>query len=179
MRNKSTGKFNENSKERTAIKLANQYAEYYQQVENENKILKKEIEDKKTTIEINKTILADILNTSIKPAQKERLIIEGLKKENVLLNNTISYYSKENEDLKRRILNNPSYSEINMNKMQKQIESLNNKIFLLENAILKKDNMIKQQKKKLDELVYTKDNEDRDLIRETYVSLMSFKLFLI
>lgn len=153
----------------TAIKIANQYAESYQIIEKENTLLKQEINDLKTNLQINKDMIKDLLS-SLKPAQKEKAVIDGLKKEINVLNNTLNFYSKENAELKKGLINNTSNYDLFISKYQKQLDSLTNKCFLMENTISKKDNTIRQLNKKIDDTLFYKELEGNIYIRETYVS---------
>lgn len=153
----------------TAIKIANQYAESYQIIEKENTLLKQEINDLKTNLQINKDMIKDLLS-SLKPAQKEKAVIDGLKKEINILNNTLNFYSKENAELKKGLINNTSNYDLFISKYQKQLDSLTNKCFLMENTISKKDNTIRQLNKKIDDTLFYKELEGNIYIRETYVS---------
>lgn len=153
----------------TAIKIANQYAESYQLVEKENTLLKQEINDLKVNLQINKDMIRDLLS-SLKPGQKEKAVIEGLKKELNTVNNTLSFYSKENAELKKGLINNNSNYDLFISKYQKQLDSLTNKCFLMENTISKKDGIIRQLNKKIDDTLFYKELEGNIYIRETYVS---------
>lgn len=166
-------KVNQNEKDKTAIKLANKYAESYEIVEKENKILKNEIEDLKANVLINKKIITDLFNNSLTPNQKTKSIIDGLQKEITLLNNTIKFYVKENNELKRVA---PSYDsnmlDNHISKYQKQLENLSIKTFVLENKIIKKDNMIKQLNKKLEDNIFYRELEGQTISKEVYVSFL-------
>src|SRR5262249_36113562 len=133
------------SNQKTAIKLVNQYAESYQLLEKDNKLIIQELQDSKMNLQINKSIINDLLST-LKPAQKEKAVIDGLNKEIKLLNNSIEFYKKENSELKKSVGSNST--EVILSKYQKTFDSLNNKIFLLENSATKKDNIIRQLNKK-------------------------------
>lgn len=172
----SSDKDKNNSKQKTALKLANQYAESYKLIEKENKGLCNEIQDLKTSLQINKTMISDLLS-SMKPAQKEKAVIDGLRKEILVLNKSVEFYKKENSELKQCSESSINTSELFISKYQKQIDSLSSKVFLLENTVIKKENMIKQLNKKIDDSLFYKEIDGNIYVRETYVS--TFLLILI
>jgi predicted ATP-binding protein involved in virulence len=115
-------------------------------------------------------MIKDLLS-SLKPAQKEKAVIDGLRKEINIINNTLNFYSKENAELKKGLINNTSNYDLFISKYQKQLDSLTSKCFLMENTINKKDNTIRQLNKKIDDTLFYKELEGNIYIRETYVSL--------
>lgn len=154
---------------KTAIKLANQYAESYKVLELENRSLKKELEDVAMSLSINKSMITDLTNP-IKLSTRDKVLVDGLKKENITLNSQIQNLRTENGELKRLINLNQNNLEPILSKNQKLIDNLSNKIFVLENTIIKKDNTIKQLNNKLDEAIYCKIVGNNALIQEVAVS---------
>lgn len=154
--------------QKVALKLANKYADSFKLLQRENKALLQELNDNKINLQINKSMIEDLLS-NMKPAQKEKSIIDGLKKEINNINNTLNFFIKENLEIKKGVANNGNNNEIIINKYQKQIDSLSNKLFLLENTIIKKENIIQQLNKKLDDTLYYKVLEGSVIFRETYV----------
>lgn len=157
------------TKQNPALKLVNQYADSYQLVQNENKLLYIEIQDLKMNLQISKTMINDLLG-SLKPAQKEKAIIDGFKKEVTMINNTLEFYKKQNEELKKGLQTNSNSNDQYYSKYQKQIDSLTNKVFILENSIIKKDNVIRQLNKKIEDTLFYKELDGNIYMRETYVS---------
>jgi len=171
MKSKQSEKDRNNQKS-AAIKLANKYAESYEILERENKVLQKEVEDLKANVTLNKSIIADLFNTKLQPSNKIKSMIEGYTKEITLLNNTLKYYVKENTDLKKQNTSNLSaFNDSSLAKYQKHVENLTSKTFLLENKIIKKDNLIKQLTKKLDDNIFYKELEGQAVSKEVYVSI--------
>lgn len=152
----------------TAIKLVNNYAESYNVLLNENKELEKINLNLKTNIEINKSIINDLLSSS-KLTFKESSLILNLRKENENNNTLIKRLTNDNKDL-RKSLNNlmKSFDSEIINKLNNEIDSLKSKIFFLENVIFKKDNIIKSINKKNDDLMFIKEIEGVQF-RDCYV----------
>lgn len=156
------------TKQHPALKLVNQYADSYQIVQKENKLLSLEVQDLKMNLQISKTMINDLLG-SLKPAQKEKAVIDGFKKELHLVHNTLDFYKKENEELKKGMSNNTSSNDMYITKYQKQIDSLSNKVFILENNIVKKDNVIRQLNKKIEDTLFYKELDGNIYVKETYL----------
>lgn len=140
--------------QKTAMKLANQYADLYKNLESENSILKKELENANSIALMNKDMLFRIKSEI--PEGKEKKLFESLSHEIKCLNSINSSLKQENSDLRKRL----SYNHINiepiLTKSQKTIDNLTNKIFLLENTIVKKDNQIKLLTQKNEDLSFNK-----------------------
>ena len=158
-------------KNKIAMKLANQYAESYKILELENKSIKEELEDTIVNLSINKNLISD-LTSSLKLSPKEKIIIDTLKKENINLNNIINGYKTETSELKKMINMNQTNIEPFLSKSQKIIENLQNKVFLLENTITKKDNIIKNLNSKLEEALYNKLVGSNTIVQEIGVSII-------
>ena len=158
-------------KNKIAIKLANQYAESYKILEFENKSIKQELEDTIVNLSLNKNLISE-LTSSLKLNNKEKSIIDTLKKENINLNNIINGYKTETSELKKMINISQSNHEPLLIKSQKLIENLQNKQFVLENSLIKKDNIIKHLNSKLEEAVYNRIVSNNTLVQEIGVSLL-------
>lgn len=172
---------------KTAIKIANKYADSYKVLEIENKSLKKELEDSLINLSINKNIITDLTNP-IKFNYKEKIMIDNLKKEILNLQSIISNKTIENNDLKQLISSNNLHTSISIDKsanltsmnynncnnilckdLEKTIETLNNNVFVLENTIIKNNNLIKQLRLKIDELTNIKSMSSNLFIEEISV----------
>lgn len=162
----------------TAIKLVNNYADSYNILLSENRELEKVNSNLKTNIEINKSIINDLLSSS-KLSFKETSLISNLRTENDNLNILIKKLVYENKDL-RKSMNEilKSFDSEIINKFDLEIETLKNKIFILENAIVKKDNIIKNINKKNEDLMFIKDIEGFQF-RDCYVSQFQFYRYWI
>ena len=150
---------------KTALKLINKYADSYNLIIQENKALKTEITDLRTNIKINKEIIEGFFSQS-KQKDKTILCISKYKEE-------IQKLYTQNEQLNREIEtlhNTIAYKEQTYNELlireKEQNESLKTRIFILEQANEKKDNIIANQKRRLD---YQKDDEYSFIEREIYV----------
>lgn len=150
---------------KTALKLINKYADSYNLIIQENKALKTEITDLRTNIKINKEIIEGFFSQS-KQKDKTILCISKYKEE-------IQKLYTQNEQLNREIEtlhNTIAYKEQTYNELlireKEQNESLKTRIFILEQANEKKDNIIANQKRRLD---YQKDDEYSFIDREIYV----------
>ena len=150
---------------KTALKLINKYDDSYNLIIQENKALKTEITDLRTNIKINKEIIEGFFSQS-KQKDKTILCISKYKEE-------IQKLYTQNEQLNREIEtlhNTIAYKEQTYNELlireKEQNESLKTRIFILEQANEKKDNIIANQKRRLD---YQKDDEYSFIEREIYV----------
>ena len=126
---------------KVALKLINQYADQYNRVAEENKCIKMQINDLQSNIVINKQIIEAFL-LSCPLEEKANQIILKYKEENSNLQKIIKNLSDETTKLFNKI---KSYEEI-MNKSifeyRESTDCLNDRIFILENALVKKDNCI-------------------------------------
>ena len=140
----------------TAIKLLNQYADSYHQLEEQINFLKKENSDLHQNLQINK----DIIQTFFKKSPIEKkvdLFIEKTKQENKLLLQQILDLKKENNKLTK-------YSN-QINKYKNDIEIANSKIFMFENLIMEKENVISNLNKKV--LMYK--SKDKNNLNEVFI----------
>ena len=133
---------------KTALKLLNKYAESFNSIKDENFILKKQIEDLNLNLKINKSIIENFFSDK-NNIDKEKNIIYNIKQENKYLYEQKELLEKKNMELLNKIhLNELAYIET-MNQTKEENESLKTKIFILEQSCQKKDNIIDQQKYKL------------------------------
>ncbi len=159
-------------KNKIAMKIANHYAESYKILEIENATLKKELDQALNNVSLNKILISDIVGKN--GLHSDNLIHESLKRENNSLKNTVSLYKNENDELKRMFNTNHLNIEPFIIKYQKTIESLQNKVFTLENSLNKKEHIIKSLNNKLDEALYCKVINNNTLIQEIGVSIFIF-----
>ena len=133
----------------TAIKLLNQYADSYHQLENKVKYLIQENKDLQQNLKINKEIIQSFFkNSSID--KKINVLISNIKSENNLLYSQIEKYKKEIRELT---------SSLNqMENLKNELNISNNKIFIFENLISQKMNIIQNLNKKIS-LNKSKKNE--------------------
>ena len=104
------------------------------QINNEVEILKKENEELKTRLSINAKIIQEFFkNSNIE--EKTSLFIENIKKENNILMKEINDLKQQNQKL---LLKNENIS--NPNKIN--LERYENKLFIYENLLKEKQNII-------------------------------------
>ena len=133
---------------KTALKLLNKYADSFNSIKEENIFLKKQIEDLNLNLKINKSIIDNFFNDN-NISQKEISLINSLKQENKYLYEQKEILEKKNLELINKInVNEQAYIE-SITQTKEENESLKTKIFLLEQSCQKKDNIIDQQKSKL------------------------------
>lgn len=132
----------------TALKLLNKYAESFNSVKEENIFLKKQIEDLNLNLKINKSIIDNFFSDN-NITEKEKSLIQNIKQENKQLYEQKLLLEKKNIELINKInLNEQAYIET-MNQTKEENELLKTKIFLLEQSCQKKDNIIEQQRSKI------------------------------
>ena len=141
----------------TAIKLLNQYADSYHQLEEQFKILKKENKDLLQNLQINKEIIQTFFKKT-KMEKKVDFFIEKTQQENQILLNQISDLKKENNKLIK------SVTQINTYK--NDIEIANSKIFMFENILIEKENIIQNLNKKIS--LYKSKNKNN--LNEIYIT---------
>ena len=143
---KSIRRFSRNSKDpknetTTALKLLSNYAESYKILEKENKSLQHYINDLKANLKISKEIINTFLTTN--SDKKYQTLSFTYQKQQKLLSSRIEELTKTNIELEKQ---NLQLIE-SLNLLREQIESSKTKIFLLEQIIEKKDNIILSYKK--------------------------------
>lgn len=128
---------------KVVMKLLNQYADSYQCLEKQNKVLQESIKDLKTNLKINKNIISNFLSKSTSTEINKSIIAK--------LNSQVESLTKSNEDLTKQNLSliqsqNAISQELSI--LKEEIESKSKTIFILEQSIIKKDNIIQTYKKK-------------------------------
>ena len=133
---------------KTALKLLNKYADSFNTLKEENIFLKKQIQDLNLNLRINKSIIDNFFSDK-NISEKENNLINSIKQENKYLYEQKELLEKKNLELLNKIhMNDQSYIE-SITQTKEENETLKIKIFLLEQSIQKKDNIIDQQKIKL------------------------------
>ena len=151
---KNNEKFNNTE---TAIKLLNQYADSYHQLEEQFKNLKKENKDLLQNLQINKEIIQTFFKKTTMD-KKVDFFIEKIQQENQILLEQITDLKKENNKLIK------SVTQINTYK--NDIEIANSKIFMFENILIEKENIIQNLNKKIS--LYKSKNKNN--LNEIYIS---------
>ncbi len=127
----------------TVLKLLNSYAESYKLLENENKSLKHYISDLKTNIKVSKQIIDSFISKNSE--NKYKKIISNLQNENKMNSKTNEELTKKNFTLEKTINN---LKQININ-LKDENDDLKTKLFIVEETLIKKENIINSQKKGL------------------------------
>ena len=127
---------------------------------DENQYLKKENEELKTRLSINKKIIQDFFtNSNIN--DKLSLFVENIKQENQLLLSKIENLQKENEKLLKK---SPKISYT-----YRDIDTYENKLFVYENLLKEKQSIIitlKEQNNNLKEILNSKINKKEIKMQE-------------
>ena len=79
---------------KVVMKLLNQYADSYQCLEKQNKVLQESIKDLKTNLKINKDIISNFLSKSTSTEINKSIIAK--------LNSQVESLTKSNEDLTKQ-----------------------------------------------------------------------------
>ena len=146
----------------TAKKLLSSYAEKVNIYMKENKNLKSELQDIKTSLEINKEILFKNLNVQIKDEKKNYLLL--LKEENERLSKNISKLYEEKTNLEKKLYITQQQLDEYIIKNQETNESQSIEIFKLSNQLKEKESLILQLKKELNKYYREDYNSTKELI---------------
>ena len=133
---------------KTALKLINKYAESFNNIKEENKQLKMQIEDLNSNLKINKSIIEGFFS-KLNSKEKESSIISQIKKENLNLYSQNEQLRKKIEELNSKIyINQQNYLE-STTRINEENEHLKTKLFMMEQELQKKNNIINRNKTKL------------------------------
>ncbi len=91
------------NEKKTAIKLLNKYADSYNLLEEENKILRTEIIDLRTNLNINKEIIQGLFQINGTKERKE-FLLNKLKEENTSQGKQVEKIQIENEELRSKVI---------------------------------------------------------------------------
>ena len=124
-----------------SMDIINKYVEHLHTLEIKYKLLQQENNDLLQNLEINKQIIKNFFkNTPLDKKFKE--VLSKMQEENKLLNEKINKLSNEN---KRLII-----TSSNTNIYKNQLEVAKGKIFIFENILTEKENIIKDLNKQLE-----------------------------
>ena len=152
------------------VKVINQYADNYKLLEDENINLKNEIEDMKSNLNINKGIIESFFKNGENNQDSYLSYLNQLKTEIKSIEEKNEKLIKEKKELHERIIRyDNTMNEFLVKKSDKSRE-FKNRIFILENLIVKKNSVIENLKKKYLSLQETKEFEEEKEPRELYVS---------
>ena len=173
-----------------ALKIINQYADSYNQLEKENNNLKNQINELKVNLNINKEIINSFFKKDKEIFNKNfQLLLNKNTEEIKLLNDKILKLTNENSHLKEKLIkyNNSINSYFNFNDKKDKTYDLKQKIFIFENVIKKKNSELNYLKKKLksfqESVKLAEENESEEdnhiIIKELYVSEPNENLLII
>ena len=135
-------KSNENFRNKIAIKIMNNYVDNFKYIEKENKVLRQRVSDTKTNLQISKEIINTFVTKYSDPKIKYNNIIQSLNKQINCFQEINRKLYEDNETLNNKINKmNLTYSTIS-----EELEDLKTKIFILQQDINKKNNIIKNLK---------------------------------
>ena len=144
------------------MKLLNKYADSYNSIIQENIFLKSEIKDLRDNLKINKEIIKGFFSNN-KNNNKIDNFINQYKQENDKLYEQNYNLSKKIENLISKFSLNEQLLNETINQLRNENDKIQAKIFFIEQKVKKKDNIIKNQKKKLDELKYNFTVIDKEI----------------
>ena len=153
------------------VKIINQYADNYKLLEEENIILKNENGDLKWNLNINK----EIIESFFKKGENKityLLYLNNIKEEIKKLEEKNEKLKKDNNELYQKLIKN-NYKMTNyLTKKPDRTKEFKNRIFILENIIVKKNNVIENLKKKYSSLQESKDTDidNEKEPREVYIA---------
>ena len=173
-----------------ALKIINQYADSYNQLEKENNNLKNQIDELKVNLNINKEIINSFFKKDKEIFNKNfQLLLNKNNEEIKLLNDKILKLTNENSHLKEKLIkyNNSINSYFNFNDKKDKTYDLKQKIFIFENVIKKKNselNYLKEKLKSFQESVKLAEEDESEedshiIIKEIYVSEPNENLLII
>ena len=135
------GKSNRTQKDKnietvTVLKLLNSYADSYKILDKENKSLKQYISDLKTNLKVSKQIIDTFISKNSET--KYKTIILNLQNENKTNSKINEELTKKNFSLEKEL------NKLNqvITKLNEEIEDLKTKKFVLEQTLIKKNNII-------------------------------------
>ena len=156
----------------TAKKIINEYAEQINLLSRENKVLKKQLEDSKISLQINKDILYSHIKSKKNVSEECESIISDLKKENERLNDKIAWLFSEKGELAKKLYKLQDSLNDKLSQENNLIEKERTEKFLYENKLKEKEFLIETLKKQLETLKknFSKNNNAlKGTINEIYI----------
>ena len=117
-------------------------------MDDENKVLRSEIKDLKTTLKINKGIIEDFFKKN-NNNDISNLYINKLKEEINTLSQFVSKLTKEKEHVNSKLNYTVQISNDTLNQSREECEILKSKMFVYDNLIMMKDSIIENMKCKI------------------------------
>ena len=146
----------------TAKKIISSYAEKVNFYMKENKLLKSELEDAKTTLEINKEILYKNLNEQIN--EQSQIILNKLKDENDRLTKKLNELYQDKIILEKKLYNTQQELDSIIVQRQEKEDFEKTNFFKFKNIIKEKESIIKQLKKELNKYYRDDCNSTKEII---------------
>ena len=155
----------------TAKKIINEYAEQIHLLSRENKVLKKQLEDSKISLQINKDILYSHIKSKKNVSEECESIISDLKKENERLNNKIEWLFTEKGELAKKLYKLQDSLNDKLAQENILIEKERTDKFLFENKLLEKDFQIDNLKKQIEIMKKNAKNyhQNNGIANEIYI----------
>ena len=160
------------------VKIINQYADNYKLLEKENSNLKKEIIDLKSNLVINKEIIESFFKKD-EAKNTYLLYLNNLKNEMKEIENKNEKLSNDNNELHNRLIKNDNILNEYMIKKSDRTREFKNRIFILENLIVKKNAIIENLKRKYLILQETKEYQEEKEPREIYINEPNENLLIL
>ena len=160
------------------VKIINQYADNYKLLEKENSNLKKEIIDLKSNLVINKEIIESFFKKD-EAKNTYLLYLNNLKNEMKEIENKNEKLSKDNNELHNRLIKNDNILNEYIIKKSDRTREFKNRIFILENLIVKKNAIIENLKRKYLILQETKEYQEEKEPREIYINEPNENLLIL
>jgi hypothetical protein len=152
------------SKESSIQKLLGEYAEKIVIYMKENKSLKRQLEDLKTTLSINKEMLNNqIKNLTNNKNNQMKELIKSLQDENIQISNKNMKLYEDNLNLEKKLYKCQNELNDKIRFYEDEIREMSDKLFIYTNQIISKDNEIKQFKIEL------LNSYKEDFLKEIYV----------
>ena len=142
---------------KVAMKLLNQYAERYNRISEENKCIRMQMQDLQSNIVINKEIIETFLSSSPSDIKENKLITQ-YNKEVKNLHESLKHLSTEKEKMLKKVKYYEDIINKSITEYRESTDCLKDRIFVLENVIIKKDNMITSLN---NQIIKMKEEEDK------------------
>ena len=149
---------------KVALKLINQYADQYNRISEENKCIRMQLKDLQSNIAINKQIIETFFSSSPTEQKVNKLLLQ-YKEENKVLLSSLSNLSNENEKMVKKVKYYEGIINKSITEYRESTDSLKDKIFILENSMIKKQNeitLLNNQIKKMQEEASSKNKMNLD-----------------
>ena len=153
----------------TAKKIINEYAEQINLLSRENKVLKKQLEDSKISLQINKDILYSHIKSKKNNSEEIQSVILDLKKENERLNEKIAWLFNEKGELAKKLYKLQDSLNDKLQQENTYIEKERTDKFLFENKLKEKEFQIDILKKQIENLKKNSKNNNNTGVMEIYI----------